>query len=120
MQLLRFDRETAQPIARFGSRFALGPILRAPGGVSIVCAYLEAGGLIARHPAAAPQLLLVVEGAGFVSGDDGVAFAIAAGQAASWEPGEQHETTTTSGLTAIIIEGVGVSPALLTAVAPGD
>jgi len=63
------------------------------------------GGRIARHAAAFPQILAVLEGSGEVSGDDGVAEPIAAGEAVFWSRGEEHETTSASGLTALIVEG---------------
>jgi quercetin dioxygenase-like cupin family protein len=65
---------------------------------------LAAGGVLGRHPAASAQLFCVVSGEGEVSGADGVAVPIQAGQAALWEPGEPHETTTRTGLTAIVVE----------------
>ena len=68
------------------------------------------GGRIARHPASIPQILAVLEGAGEVSGADGVAEPIAAGEAVFWRAGEEHETTSTSGLTALILEGDGLEP----------
>ena len=74
------------------------------------CFRIEAGGRIARHPATLPQLLAVVEGSGSVSGGDGKRQPIRAGQAVVWEAGEEHETTTDAGLTAIIIEGEGLRP----------
>ena len=63
------------------------------------------GGRIARHPASVPQILAVLEGSGEVSGEDGVAEPIAAGEAAFWSQGEEHETTSAPGLTALVIEG---------------
>ena len=63
------------------------------------------GGRIARHPASVPQILAVLEGSGEVSGADGVAEPIAAGEAAFWSQGEEHETTSAPGLTALVIEG---------------
>ncbi len=81
-------------------------------GASVVsCLELGAGGVIGRHPAAGPQLLVVVEGAGRVSGDDGVERSIAAGEAACWEGGEEHETRTDDGLVAIVLEAESVEPA---------
>jgi quercetin dioxygenase-like cupin family protein len=68
------------------------------------------GGRIARHPASIPQILAVLEGAGEVSGADGVAEPIAAGEAVFWRAGEEHETTSTSGLTALILEGDELEP----------
>ena len=63
------------------------------------------GGRLARHPATLPQILAVLEGSGEVSGEDGVAEPIAAGEAVFWSQGEEHETRSKSGLTALIIEG---------------
>ena len=63
------------------------------------------GGRIARHPASVPQILAVLEGSGEVSGEDGVAEPIAAGEAVFWAQGEEHETTSAPGLTALVIEG---------------
>ena len=40
-----------------------------------------------------------------VSGADGVDEPIVAGEAVFWQAGEEHETTSKDGLTALIIEG---------------
>ena len=66
------------------------------------------GGRIARHPATVPQLLAVVDGSGWVSGDDGVETPISTGEAVIWRQGEEHETRSDTGLTAVIIEGEGL------------
>jgi quercetin dioxygenase-like cupin family protein len=63
------------------------------------------GGRVARHPATVPQILAVLEGSGEVSGSDGVGEPITAGEAVFWVQGEEHETTSATGLTALIIEG---------------
>ena len=68
------------------------------------------GGRIARHPASCPQILAVLDGSGEVSGAAGVAEPIAAGEAVFWVEGEDHETTSERGLTALVIEGVGLEP----------
>ena len=66
------------------------------------------GGRLIRHPATFPQILAVLEGSGEVSGEDGVAEPITAGEAVLWVQGEEHETTSATGLTALIIEGAQV------------
>jgi quercetin dioxygenase-like cupin family protein len=71
---------------------------------------IEPGGRIARHPATYPQLLAVLDGAGEVSGEDGAFAAITAGEAVFWEQGEEHETRSEPGLTALILEGEGLRP----------
>jgi hypothetical protein len=56
------------------------------------------------------MLLAVVDGGGWVSGADGEPQAVAAGQAAFWDAGEEHETWTDGGLTAIVIESEELKP----------
>jgi quercetin dioxygenase-like cupin family protein len=68
------------------------------------CFRLAPGGRIGRHPATLPQLFAALDGSGRVSGDDDAEGAISAGEAVFWEAGEDHETRTDSGLTAIVIE----------------
>ena len=63
------------------------------------------GGRLARHPATVPQILAVLDGSGEVSGSNGVGEPIAVGEAVFWSRGEEHETTSAAGLTALIIEG---------------
>ena len=67
------------------------------------------GGRLLRHPATFPQVLAVLEGSGAVSGGEGVVEPIAAGEAVFWHKGEEHETTSDAGLTALIIEGEGLN-----------
>jgi quercetin dioxygenase-like cupin family protein len=68
------------------------------------------GGRLRRHPATYPQVLAVLEGAGEVSGADGVFEPIEPGEAVFWAEGEEHETTSATGLTALVIEGDGLEP----------
>ena len=63
------------------------------------------GGRLVRHAATFPQILAVLAGSGEVSGEDGVPQPIAAGEAVFWSAGEEHETSSAGGLTALIIEG---------------
>jgi quercetin dioxygenase-like cupin family protein len=67
-------------------------------------------GRIARHPATVPQILAVLEGSGRVSGADGELQSIAAGEAVYWPAGEEHETETSEGLTALVLEADGLRP----------
>jgi quercetin dioxygenase-like cupin family protein len=71
---------------------------------------LAPNGRIARHPASIPQILAVLEGAGSVSGADGRSEPITAGEAVFWSAGEEHETKTEDGLTAMILEADGLQP----------
>ena len=98
-------REGGRAIEQYGSRgFTHHRVALVEGGAAVSCVELAAGGVIGRHPAAGPQLLVVVEGAGYVSGADGVERTLATGEAVRWDAGEEHETRTDSGLVAIVIE----------------
>src|SRR5438552_3054567 len=108
MRLLDFGAGGARPIDAFGSEGAtIAPLTEplARGAVfQAACFRLEPGGRIGRHPATVPQLLAVVAGSGWVSGAEGEEHPITAGEAVCWDAGEEHETRTDSGLTAIVIE----------------
>jgi quercetin dioxygenase-like cupin family protein len=109
MRLVRFAAEDARPIADHGSTgFSISPLATSPGASFQAIVRLEPGGRIGRHPAVVRQLLAVVAGNGLVSGSDGVEHEVAIGEAAVWEPGEEHETRTDSGLTAVVIEADGL------------
>jgi quercetin dioxygenase-like cupin family protein len=93
------DRVTVAPLSRpisQGSPFQAAIFRVAPGG------------RIARHPASHPQILAVLEGSGEVSGPGGLDEPIAAAEAVFWQAGEEHETKSVAGLTALIIEGDGL------------
>jgi quercetin dioxygenase-like cupin family protein len=62
------------------------------------------GGVVGRHPAVVAQLFVVVRGTGWVSGADGLRIQISAGEAVLWEPGEEHESGSDEGMTALVVE----------------
>jgi mannose-6-phosphate isomerase-like protein (cupin superfamily) len=110
MHLFRW-RAGGRAIEHFGSRaFTHFRLARAKGGAALSALQLGPGGVVGRHPAAAAQLFVVVEGSGEVSGGDGAFQPIAAGEAVAWDHGEEHETRSTSGLLAIVLEGEAVEP----------
>ena len=111
MHIFRFDRDSARPIPAFGSTNAyIARGVRTPGPTQIGCFYLEPGGVVGYHQATCPQLLLVVQGEGWVRAGDGARVPVKAGDALFWEAGEWHETGTDSGLTALPIEAEGLNP----------
>ncbi|MGQ7280625.1 cupin [Brevibacillus thermoruber] len=111
MKLFRFDQGVGRTIDRYGSvHAAISRILRTPGAVSIGCIHLGPGGVLGYHPAVVHQLFLVVQGEGWVRGEEESRTPIRAGQAAFWTAGEGHESGSDSGLVAIVIEGEGLDP----------
>jgi len=65
---------------------------------------IGAGGVVGRHPAGVAQLFVVVRGSGWVSGADGERVTIEAGDAVAWEAGEEHESGSETGMTAVVVE----------------
>jgi quercetin dioxygenase-like cupin family protein len=114
MHLVDFGTERAWAIDAFGSvGLAQAPLttpLASGAMVQAACFRLDPGGRIGRHPATYPQILAIVDGQGWVSGADGEPRPITAGEAAFWEAGEEHETWTDDGLTAIVIESTDLKP----------
>lgn len=112
MQLFRFDQLAGRTIDRFDSVNAtISRIMRTPGSVQIGCIHLGESGVVGYHPAVCPQLFLVVNGEGWVCGEDQKRVRVGPGQAAFWTTGEGHESGSEAGMTAIIIEGEGLDPA---------
>jgi quercetin dioxygenase-like cupin family protein len=83
----------------------LTPPISEESRIQVAIFRVSPGGRLLRHHATYPQILAVLEGSGEVSGADGVEEAISAGQAVFWPKGEEHETTSASGLATLIIEG---------------
>jgi quercetin dioxygenase-like cupin family protein len=69
---------------------------------------IEPGGVVGRHPGVVAQLFVIVRGSGWVSGGDGEREAIAAGEAVLWEQGEEHESGSDSGMTALVVEAESI------------
>jgi quercetin dioxygenase-like cupin family protein len=101
-----FDSAATSPI---GPAANVTP-LAAGESAHVVCIRLGPGGVLPRHPAAADQLFVVVQGHGWASGGDGAEQEITAGTAVFWEAGEEHETRTDGGLTAIVVEAEQLGP----------
>ena len=111
MKVFRFDQEIGQKMGVYDSNFILSRIVMTERPARVGCMYLERGGLIGFHQAAVPQLFLVVQGKGWVRGEENEKRRITQGEAAFWDAGEGHETTTDTGLTAIVIESEVLDPA---------
>jgi mannose-6-phosphate isomerase-like protein (cupin superfamily) len=95
---LRGERE----IDRFESVAAR--VRRISPEAHVVVIEIGAGGRVGRHPTAAQQLFAVVRGSGWVAGGDGGREDITAGQAVLWETGEEHQSGSDEGMTALVVE----------------
>lgn len=105
MKIYRFDEEVGKQITAFQSKFIMSTVLQSNGSLHVGCMHLPKNGIVGYHEAVTDQLLVVVQGEGYVCGEDKVKVFIRAGEAAFWRKGENHETSTTTGMMAIVIEG---------------
>jgi GrpB-like predicted nucleotidyltransferase (UPF0157 family) len=108
VRLFRFDEEVSTPVAEYGSSFRLARLIRSGSrgsAANVQVIYLPANGTIGLHRSATQQLLAVVVGQGWVSGQDGDTRSIRDGWAALWEAGEDHAAGSKDGFTAICVEG---------------
>lgn len=93
------------------SKVVISPVFMSQAASRFACFHVGPGGFVPRHPATGPQLFAVVEGSGWVSGDDGKRVPLKPGQAAYWERGESHESGTDDGMKAIVVECESFDPA---------
>jgi quercetin dioxygenase-like cupin family protein len=113
LKVLDFSAGPALAISGFGSQAATAAPLTLPDGEAhVVCIRLGVGGVLGRHPAAVDQLLVGVEGEGWASGEEGERVPVAPGTALHWHAGEEHESGSERGLTAIVVESERLVPHL--------
>ena len=105
MRILSLEGFPARPNDAHGSTgFSVGAF-GLTADAHLVVVRLRPGGVIGRHPAQGRQVLAVLVGDATVSGSYGDPVTIGPGQAAIWEPYEEHETRSETGLTALVVEG---------------
>lgn len=110
MKFYQLSKENGKNITQFKSSFIMSRIIETEASASIGCMYLEENGVIGYHQAVVPQLLLIIEGEGFVRNEQAQYYQVQPGDAVFWEKDEWHETKTDTGLTGIVIESEQLNP----------
>jgi len=111
MKIYQLSKENGKNITEFKSNFIMSRIINTESSASIGCMYLEENGVIGYHQAVVPQLLLIIDGEGFVRNEQEQYFQVHSGDAIFWEKDEWHETKSDKGLTGIVIESEHLNPA---------
>jgi quercetin dioxygenase-like cupin family protein len=112
VKIVSFSADRADPIEHFESAGASSMRLGdGQGEAHVYCVRFDPGGKIGQHPTGFGQLFLVVEGAGWASGQDGVRVELTAGQGAYFARGELHAKGSDVGMTAIMIQIRELEPA---------
>ena len=112
MRRLDLSAKRAQTITRFASRGATAvPCGDGHGEAHVYCLRFDPGGEIGPHEAGFGQLLIVIQGSGWVAGADGVRLALLEGEAAQIDRGEVHSKGSDEGMTAIMVQVSELRPA---------
>ncbi|MFJ8354299.1 cupin [Bacillus paramycoides] len=120
MKIFDFSEKVGKHISAFQSNFIMSKILKHQGNIHIGAMHLQENGIIGYHEAVVSQLLLIVQGEGFVCSADKEKVKVEAGQAVFWTKGEFHETSTEKGLMAIVIEAENLEQAILMPINEGS
>lgn len=106
MQVIALGNYPGAAIAKYESKGAVVARiadLDARSAASVI--RLAPHGVLGRHPAPIPQLMVVIQGEGAICGEDPGSIAVRPGAAIRWNAGEQHETRAgESGLVLMILE----------------
>ena len=112
MEFFQFSKDSGKRISKFNSNFIMSRVIQTDKATNIGWMYLDENGIVGYHQAVVPQLLVVINGEGYVRNDKEEYFKVQSGDAVFWEKDEWHETKSDNGLTAIVIESVELNPSL--------
>ena len=113
MEFYSFSKQHGRNITQYDSNFIISRLAITETRAAISCMYIEENGIIGYHEATVKQILYVVQGECDVCNEQKQYKTLRPGDAVFWEKGEWHETKTTTGVTAIVIEGQTLSPKYL-------
>lgn len=112
MEFYKISKYSGKKILKFNSDFIMSRIIQTDKPTNIGCMYLDENGSVGYHQAVVPQLLLILNGEGYVRNEKDNYFNVEAEDAVFWDKDEWHETKTKGGLTAIVVESEELNPAL--------
>lgn len=105
MKIFKFTQEMANQINNYQSMNSFyTKITKTVEPTNIGLIYIEPGGVVGMHEAPVPQLFIVIQGEGWVCGEDKEKEMIKTGDGILWQKGEAHESGSNSGLTALVIQ----------------
>lgn len=106
MKFFRFDPKVGREGEHLGGvKAVISKVLQLDNNAKVNAVYLHPNERISHQQAPAQQLLLVVDGEGWMKSITNELSNIRAGQAIFWDANEMQESGTEKGITAVIIEG---------------
>ncbi|MGC3791260.1 cupin domain-containing protein [Priestia aryabhattai] len=111
MKIYKFSKEHGKKIEKYQSHLATYvKITQTNKAAKIGYMYIEGEGTVGYHEAPITQLFIVVEGEGWVTGEDQKRISIKSGEVALWEKGEWHMSGSEEGMAAIVIQSEALHP----------
>ncbi|QDP99073.1 cupin domain-containing protein [Lysinibacillus fusiformis] len=105
MEIYKFTIDVGKTIDNYNSISAFyTKIMQTVEPTNIGLIYIEPGGVVGLHEAPVPQLFVVIQGEGWVSGDDSKKVALKHGEGVLWQTGQAHASGSDTGLTALVIQ----------------
>lgn len=112
MKIFRTADVNGKEISQYNSNMLMRKILMTDAPTHIAIIELGVDGIVGYHEAAVPQLLIVLDGEGKVRTGNESGINVKAGDIVFWDKGEEHETESSEGMTALVVESQGLEPFL--------
>ncbi|MCM3183860.1 cupin domain-containing protein [Priestia megaterium] len=111
MKIYKFSKEHGKKVEKYQSYLATYvKMIHTNEAATIGYMYIEEEGTVGYHEAPIPQLFIVAEGEGWVTGENQKRISIKRGEAVLWEKGEWHTSGSETGMTAIVIQSEELHP----------
>ncbi|KJL05943.1 MULTISPECIES: cupin domain-containing protein [Priestia] len=111
MKIYTCSKEQGKKVEKYQSHLATYvKMAQTNEAATIGYMYIEGEGTVGYHEAPIPQLFIVVEGEGWVTGKNQKRIPIKRGEAALWGKGEWHSSGSEEGMTAIVIQSEELNP----------
>ncbi|PKG23468.1 cupin domain-containing protein [Niallia nealsonii] len=109
MQFYQFKKENGFDVINYQSIAAsYTKILKTEEQTNIGFMHIEPNGKVGYHQAPVAQLYIVVEGEGWIEGEDKKRIMLKSGEGVFWEEGEGHASGSDGGMTALVIQSVSL------------
>lgn len=104
MKIIKFDKTLGKQINNSDTQFTAIRIIN-EAEVKVGYMYFDKGNKVSFHEAFVDQLFVIIEGEGWVAGNDRKKIKLIKEEGVFWETGEWHEAGTDSGMKVLCIEG---------------
>ena len=105
MKVFKFGKEMGQAVNQYHSISAFySKLMKTEEPTNVGLMHIEEGGVLGYHEAPVPQLFILVEGDGWIEGENKKRIFLTSGEGVFWEKGEGHLSGSENGCTALVIQ----------------